>query len=655
MTTPKRPDSHITETKAKKFLEQQIPDEWHFNIPDNDYGIDYQVEISVNNQVTGLNFSIQLKGHAKGSGAFAKATLKHSTLAYYKVRLEPVMIVVYEEDCQEAYWEWVDNLRIDLSKGQKEYTINVSRKNVLRELDWNNVIGYVQQIFSNRSFIGDFDISKIHDNWELAAWKSYNDREYEHAVYLFRRLIDGGNRQYNTYLALAWSLYQTYRYHEALNIVNNLTNISSTENILQLKACILAEYGFSDNDRGKIIQARNLFKSYLPPNSSAIIYYNYANTLSELRDYSSAIINYKISIDKDPNFAPCWKNLGTAYGHQEEFDEELRCYDVALSINPNLQEALFSKGVTLAKDFGKYEEALKYFNSVLSAKNNLLQGNINGLFWVAEAYEKTGDIISALHWIDYGLSFSCTNIYFLNFKSNLLARHWEIHPELKQPAEDFFRYRIELDNDQRSLYHLILLLNQDFHVIYPLLQEHTPLFSNVHLENLKSMGFNQEIALTTLLQMELYATFKGEHPTTRYVDHLISGYYSIGTEFWNLMDVVCSYAFNKGILKFGQSKSAVELSATIRDVLVDFLPRLIPFLIEQENDRSIDDIENIISTVYQNFPILLYREIGAQSGFLSFHLQAAKVDPSEYISEEQKSKFDYDILYNLYTFFGLSK
>src|ERR1700759_281482 len=101
MSKPNRTASQITDTKAKKFLEQHLPDEWHFNVPGNDYGIDYQVEISVNNQVTGLNFSIQLKGHAKGSGGtYAKAVLKHSTLSYYKVRLEPVMIVVFEIDRQ---------------------------------------------------------------------------------------------------------------------------------------------------------------------------------------------------------------------------------------------------------------------------------------------------------------------------------------------------------------------------------------------------------------------------------------------------------------------------------------------------------------------------------------------------------------------------
>ncbi len=67
----------------------------------------------------------------------------------------------------------------------------------------------------------------------------------------------------------------------------------------------------------------------------------------------------------------------------------------------------------------------------------------------------------------------------------------------------------------------------------------------VRLESLLSIGFDQEMALTTLLQMELYASFKKDHPVTRYVDHLVSGFFSIGAEFWDLLDVVCAYAFNK--------------------------------------------------------------------------------------------------------------
>jgi tetratricopeptide (TPR) repeat protein len=319
MTKPKRPEEHITDTKAKKFLETNLPDEWYYTVPSIDYGIDYQVEIAVNHQVTGLNFSIQLKGHAKGSkGDFAKAVVKHSTLSYYKARLEPVMIVVYEAEGDAAYWTWVDDLNIDLSKGNKEYTVNVPKSSLLRDIQWKNVIDYVQTIFSNRTFISYFDISKIHNNVELAAWKVYYDNDFEQAVYLFRHLIKDGFGNFNVRQALCWSLYGTFRYHESLSLINDLLTTNITGNLLQIKACILAEFGMSDGDKGKIIQARDLFKKAISKDAPAIIYYNYANTVSALLDYKEAIRQYSVSLEIDPNFAPSWKNLGTAYGHNGE-------------------------------------------------------------------------------------------------------------------------------------------------------------------------------------------------------------------------------------------------------------------------------------------------------------------------------------------------
>jgi hypothetical protein len=162
MKKPNRHNSHVVNTKGEKHLESKLPDEWYFSIPKTDYGIDYQVEISVNGEVTGYNFSIQLKSISKGgNGPIAKTTLKHSTLSYYQVRLEPVMVVVYEADKKEAYWTWVSDLNIDLSKENKTYTINIPKANTLANANWSQITKHVQQIFNNRTFISDFDISKI--------------------------------------------------------------------------------------------------------------------------------------------------------------------------------------------------------------------------------------------------------------------------------------------------------------------------------------------------------------------------------------------------------------------------------------------------------------------------------------------------------------
>jgi tetratricopeptide (TPR) repeat protein len=214
-------------------------------------------------------------------------------------------------------------------------------------------------------------------------------------VYLFKRLINTGVNSNAIQQALAWSLYQMYQYTEALNVINALLEIYETPNLLQTKACILAEYGFSDQDKGKIIQARNLFRKFSEETGDSLMYFNYGNTLNELGDGHEAIKQYKISLNLNPNNAQCWKNLGTTYYGIGEHDQEIICYDTALSLDSDLPQALFSKGITLAQHYGKYEEALSLFHKVLDRKNTLIQGYVNGLFWVAYCYQEIGDLTLA--------------------------------------------------------------------------------------------------------------------------------------------------------------------------------------------------------------------------------------------------------------------
>ncbi|WP_089874391.1 DUF4365 domain-containing protein [Epilithonimonas hungarica] len=67
MNKPNRHKNHILETESNKFYSNCLPNEWFADKPDHDYGIDYITHISVNGQVAGLNFSVQLKSKEKES------------------------------------------------------------------------------------------------------------------------------------------------------------------------------------------------------------------------------------------------------------------------------------------------------------------------------------------------------------------------------------------------------------------------------------------------------------------------------------------------------------------------------------------------------------------------------------------------------------
>jgi len=634
MNNPKRPVSHVLATKSSKFLEGHIPNDWHYNVPNNDYGIDYQVEISLNEQVTGLNFSIQLKSTENTEvGNFAKVALKRTTLNYYRVRLEPVMLIIYDADANEAYWSWINDHDIDYAKNNKTFQFSISKTNKLSEINWAEVTGHVQRIFNAKSFISDFDILKIEDNIELAAWKTYYEGDYEQAIYLFRRLISSGNTEYNLYQALAWSLYQTYQYNEALNTINLLLDFRETDNGLKTKACILAEAGFRENDKGKIIQARNLFKRFSTGGDSALMLFNYGNTLNALGNFNEAIEQYKFSLAKEPNHAQCWKNLGTTYCNLGQHDQEICCYDKALEIDPDLPQALFSKGITLAQHYKKYQESLALFHHVLDVDNSLFAEYVNGLFWVAYCYEQIGDLTKALFWVDRGLNHEGSNPYFLNFKSNLLGKNWRLNPELKEKAIEFFEYRIELQNDFRSLYHLIIIQEHDLAAALNLVKDKSNLYKGLVYEELQIIGITLDDLLVMLLQLDYYMDFRVKYPTTRYLDHIISQHFSIGSSFFNLLDLIFGIAFNRAIVAYGKTNEDLAVPKTILEVMLAHMPKLVHFLIPEDEYSDIAIAETMLKA-FQGYIDLTFREIGAQSGHITVNLELRNIDPSEYITDE---------------------
>lgn len=367
MSGPIRHESHILENKSRKFFQKSIPDEWVVNSPDNDYGIDFNVEISVNNRMTGLNFSVQLKstGASKKENTIS-ATLKHSTVSYYFSRLEPVMIIIYDLEDDEAYWSWIHELNIDLTKSNETYTASISKNKRISAIDWDDIINFIQEIFNRRSFIEYLDIKTLSAT-QIAAWKAFYSGAYEQAIFLFKQLQKEED-DVNITQAIAWSHYLIHNYKEALLTINRLLNLVQTDYILQVKACILTEFGIRTGDKGMILSGKMIFEKYISSNSDALQLYNYANALGSLGDDTRAAEYYNLSLSKNPNSAECWKNLGSIYWNLGQHDDEIKCYDNALAINPTLREALFSKGVTLSKVYGKHEEALNLFSSLIKMK-----------------------------------------------------------------------------------------------------------------------------------------------------------------------------------------------------------------------------------------------------------------------------------------------
>ncbi|XHR94276.1 DUF4365 domain-containing protein [Mucilaginibacter sp. UC70_90] len=634
---PTRHPTHILERQSRKYFEQHLPDEWIDNVPANDYGIDYQVDIAINNQVTGLFFSAQLKStetckHKDG----VPVILKHTTLNFYRVRPEPVMLVAYVAEEQEAYWSWIDDLAIDLSRPNKTYQIIMPRDKKLSSVDWQKVYGYVVTVFNKRSFLDNFDISGRSGN-EIAAWKSYYENDFESAAYLFKKL-PSAKTDPDVLQALAWSQYSIFHFAEALQTINQVLELKKTAHNYQVKACISTEYGIRSQNKAMLLQGKTLFGQYIDEKADALSFYNYGNALGALQEFEEAAKQYKISLKKNPNHAECWKNLGTTYWELGEHEKEMDCYNKALAINPDLEEALFSKGVTLSKIFGRYDEALVLFKRIIKDHTGLLQGFPRGLFWIGYTYEQKGDIYKALEWYDKGLEYLPDELPLLNAKSNLLAHYWRKDEILKEKAKTFFEFRFALDNDVMTLFHYLDVSQFSDEKTFALIAEKTPVTGKLTYDQFSLLSIPVDALTNSLLTVPLYAELRKTYPLKDYAPHVTSEHYAENDFFWDALDLFCLVMLSKAIKKNKKRETGAMINAE-KDFIGMYFTNLLSLLLPVQDFEQKIAI-SVMSSLSANFPFIAIREVALHIGYLTGMLQLPRVELSNYLEDWKGNLFE---------------
>src|SRR5690606_11221016 len=363
-----------------------------------DYGTDYNCEISTNNEVTGNNFSIQLKGKENETNSKSiKVKLKKTTINRWLNRLEPTMLVAYVIDEKEAFWMWFEDNTVDLTLENKIYSISIPRTNKLSELNWVNVSKYIDKIFSKRHLLYD---TPLINNQNKEAWKAFFNYQYEKALSFFYELIKKDNSNDSlVFEAIAISEYQLFNYQKALININKSLEIENNNNLILTKASILTELGLVNDNIELVKKAIKLFEALILKNEvSYELYYNFGSALTKLNQYEKSIKYFELAISLNPNKPEVWNNLANAFMHLQIFELQISCYNKALQINPNLPEALFSKGSSLFRYFGKTEEGLKLMLQAVEKSNRHEIDNPNVFFWIAEAYLSQKDFKNALSW-----------------------------------------------------------------------------------------------------------------------------------------------------------------------------------------------------------------------------------------------------------------
>ncbi|MGH9428816.1 MAG: tetratricopeptide repeat protein, partial [Terriglobia bacterium] len=84
-------------------------------------------------------------------------------------------------------------------------------------------------------------------------------------------------------------------------------------------------------------------------------------TLALTNESEKAIECFDRALELNPQFEEAWCLKGTALGWLGRYDEALACVDRAIELKPSFADAWFNKGVVLSEGFGRYGEALACF------------------------------------------------------------------------------------------------------------------------------------------------------------------------------------------------------------------------------------------------------------------------------------------------------
>jgi|GEM_PF-132969 len=118
--------------------------------------------------------------------------------------------------------------------------------------------------------------------------------------------------------------------------------------------------------------------------------YDLAYAYDKKGDLKTSIRYYTMYLEEDPYSDSAWYNLGIIYNKTGDYGKAIEAYDFALALNPENTFALFNKANILS-NLEKYSEAMDVYRAFVEEEPDSLEG----LTYLAECYDKTGDEVMA--------------------------------------------------------------------------------------------------------------------------------------------------------------------------------------------------------------------------------------------------------------------
>ncbi len=378
-----------------------------------------------------------------------------------------------------------------------------------------------------------------------SAWFHYIKGDYERAVVELKGYLSHNPSRKDAWKALAWSEYQLFRYNEALLSINKALKIENNDKeLLEIRACVLAEYGISNNDRASLLEAEGIFQRQAAEANTWTTFYNYANALSALGKYNEAIEQYEKALIYDSNQPEIWKNLGSAYHNVEDHNKEIKCFDRALKIDPKHPIVLMSKGCTLLIDFGRASEGADLVEQALKIDPSLSLRWPHVWYWLCEAYIRMNDLEKALYWVEEGLLHSPSHRGLYKQKADILKKLCSQDANYLSKAIEFYEFLLQLEphnyNWRENIAKLYCAQKEESRA-WEILQGSFGILDINVTSLLIDSGFNMQECIKALRYLPEYNVYRSNYP--------VSNYWSLFGESTN-NDFLIDAGFEDGLFVF---------------------------------------------------------------------------------------------------------
>jgi tetratricopeptide (TPR) repeat protein len=216
-------------------------------------------------------------------------------------------------------------------------------------------------------------------------------------------------------------------YRGALEAINKALQLNPKDpvlliNLTNFKGAILAELGIQEHSRAPLIEAKNIFHNAAQRLKRAGDHFNLANVLGALGEAADAEKHYEQCLQKEPNFAEAWKNLGSLLLQKGARDRAMENFDKALHFKPNLVEAHLSKATAFLVFFERPEEAIRCFELGYELCPELDRKWRYVRYWFSRALLSVGRGKEALLQVEQELSLHPADRYLLNLKASILTK-----------------------------------------------------------------------------------------------------------------------------------------------------------------------------------------------------------------------------------------